>query len=175
MTAKLEGYKMYAGWKSKALRKAEAYVDAIMRENILEARDDAIRHIIENDSVVTRELSRADSFEIVKEKGTDLNISYSMRNVMPYASYVERGTAPHFVPLNVLIHYVMVKRRLSRGDAWPIAVAIQRSILAHGTHPKPFMRPAFEKMRVKLKKDLKRFSSETGIAGRPFTRLYYGE
>ncbi len=172
MSAKLEGYKMYAGWKSTALKTVEMYVDSIMQKNILEARDDAIHHIKKNNSVVTGELSREDSFEIIKERGTDLNVSYSMRNIMPYAHAVERGTKPHKVPLSKLVFYVMRKHGYTKDEAESRAKSIQKTIEAKGTGPYPFMRPAFDAMRVQLKKDLKRVSSETGIGGRQFTRLY---
>lgn len=174
MSVKLEGHRMYAAWKSRAMSQVETYVDSIITGRLEEAKADAISTLKENNNVVTNELAREESFEIVKEKGGGMNSAWSMHNVMPYAKYVERGTMPHFPPLRAMIEFVVIKHGLSEKDAYPLAKAIQATIGRRGTQPYPFMRPAFERMREKLRKDLKRFSMESGIGGRAFTR-YYGE
>ncbi|HRV02399.1 MAG TPA: hypothetical protein P5539_11965 [Mesotoga sp.] len=174
MSVKLEGHRMLASWKSRALTSVESYVDEIIVGRLIEAKYEAIDTLKQNDNIVTHELAHEKSFEIVKTKGGQLTTSWYLTNTAPHAPYVERGTRPHYPPLRALIDFVVRKHGLSEREAWPVAVEIQKTIGTKGTKPYPFMRPAFEKMRVKLKKDLRRFSKDSGVGGRAFTR-YYGE
>ena len=174
MSVKLTGHRMLASWKSNALSRVEAYADAIISGRLTEAKFDAIDTLKENDNIVTHELASESSFEIVKTKGGGLTTSWYLTNSAPHAPYVERGTRPHYPPLRPLIDFVVRKHGLSEREAYPVAVSIQETIGRRGTKPYPFMRPAFEKMRVKLRKDLRNMSIQTGASGRAFTR-YYGE
>lgn len=174
MSVNLSGHRMLASWKSRALTAVETYVDSIIVGRLNEAKYDAIDALKYNDNIATHELAHEKSFEIVKTKGGQLTTSWYLTNTAPHAPYVERGTRPHRPPLEALINYVVIKYGKSKRAAFPIAEKIQAEIEKSGTKPYPFMRPAFEQMRVKLKKDLRRFSKESGVGGRAFTR-YYGE
>ncbi|GEM_PF-1619232 len=174
MSVKLEGHRMLASWKSRAMSQVERYVDAIISGNLVKAKEDAQDTLKTNDNIVTHELVSDKSFEIIKTKGGALTSTWYLTNTAPHAPYVERGTIPHYPPLRPLIDWVVRKHGVSEKDAYPIAKAVQKTIGEKGTMPYPFMRPAFETMRKRLKLDLKRMSLETGAEGRPFTR-YYGE
>ena len=72
-----------------------------------------------------------------------------------YMWYLEYGTRPHKVPLPVLVKWVALKNKWygKRGErkAYPIARAVQLSIMKHGTKPHPYLRPAEEEVRKKIK------------------------
>lgn len=70
-----------------------------------------------------------------------------------YAPFVEFGTRPHFPPPAALQPWA---RRHGLRLAWALARAIAR----RGTKPHPFMRPAFEALRGRLRDLLERLAAD---------------
>lgn len=66
----------------------------------------------------------------------------------PHAIYVERGTKPHWVPIEPLLRWA----RIVLGDEGA-AYAVQRKIAVEGTDPQPFVFPGWKRMRQRLRRD----------------------
>ena len=65
-----------------------------------------------------------------------------------YASDVEEGTGPHWVPIEPLLGWA--KRVL--GDE-SLGYAVQKSIAKYGTRPQPYIQPGIEAMRERLERE----------------------
>jgi hypothetical protein len=79
------------------------------------------------------------------------NVEGIIGSPLPYAVFVEMGTAPHYPPLAPLA--LWVQRKLGIADAAEIgrvARLIQRKIGAVGTKANPFFANAFEDMKAKI-------------------------
>lgn len=77
-----------------------------------------------------------------------------IRNDAPYASFIERGTRPHWVPLLPLA--LWVNRKFGKPkNAVQIARAIQKKIATEGTKPRFVMKDILPKIERYVKSQLR--------------------
>jgi len=69
----------------------------------------------------------------------------------PYADFVEFGTDPHWVPIDVLVKWCKRKLRMSDREAREVARRIQLKIAKKGTDPRRFLRNAIDEVRAKYR------------------------
>lgn len=70
--------------------------------------------------------------------------NFTVRYNASYASYVEYGTVPHYVPPRILAEWAQRKIGLSEKEAWSMAYAVSAKIGKEGTIPKHYLRDALD-------------------------------
>ena len=131
----------------------------------------AAENIQQNGNVFTGNLMRSlgISNEIRKESDgrwlLDIGIMAtssreSAEQAFQYAMAIERGTRPHFPPLEPIRHWVRRKLHISEdeadGVAWAICIAISRT----GTRARPFYLPAYDRHVAELQPRFQQYLAE---------------
>ena len=126
---------------SKELEKnLELILDKILNDILDEIFTLSQENLINNKSVDTGYLLKS---------GIVLYDRKQIRYTAPYAEYVEYGTGPHRPPVEPIKKWVHRKLGLSGKEADHVAWAIVKAIEKRGTIPKPYLRPAIEKVKIK--------------------------
>ena len=148
----------------KSLDKKAKQINAAASEGLesvaLDILSDSQATLKENRNIATGKL--INSGKVKKNSDNTIDVEYSAN----YAKSIEYGqTAGTKVSVRALVQWIKKKgiadtytnsgRRRARGkdfekSALSIAFAIQRSIMAKGTKPRPFLFPAFRKYENKV-------------------------
>lgn len=69
----------------------------------------------------------------------------------PYAVKHEFGGEPEDVPVSSLFRWAKKKFHVKDEEAWSIAYAVRKNIMEEGTDPHPFLRPAMNWAKARIK------------------------
>lgn len=121
-------------------------IDEIIKKELLRVafkiQQEAKKNIVENKTVFKGQLLNSIQVEI---EGNTVIVGSKLE----YAPHIEFGTKPHFPPLEPIEEWVRLK--LQKKEFESIAEAIAWHIYHYGTPPKPFLRPAIDKVLAELK------------------------
>ena len=119
-------------------------IDAIAEQIATEILNKALENIERFNAIATGRLYASGKIEHVKRG------EYLVYFDVPYARYVEFGTAPHTPPIIALWKWARAKYGVSSEEAWRIAYKVQQAIAEVGTKPRPFLRKAVDDVKFEI-------------------------
>lgn len=117
-----------------------------LEDELLDAADKGFgksQELVAENSSDTGMLLRSGQPPFVESGGGSILWGYNS----PYAVFVERGTAPHWAPIEPLKDWA--RRVLGDEEA---AYGVQKKIAEKGTEPAPFVGPGVDEMRKELRR-----------------------
>lgn len=119
-------------------------VDEIAEQIVTEVLNKALDNINKFNAIATGRLYASGNIKHIN-KG-----EYLVYFDVPYARYVEFGTAPHTPPIIALWKWAQAKYGVSSEEAWSIAYKVQQAITESGTKPRPFLRRAIDDVKFEI-------------------------